>query len=145
MIRYRHANGLDISLSEPFTMYSATAGEEVKYPRGWLMSATAEEIIALGFEAYEVPAEITIPPEPESVSLTRRQLRFGLLALGFTDRDVKALINQNPDTAAREAALIEFEDAQSFNFDHPLFSQLPAAMGITDEVMRAAWMEAAKL
>ena len=97
---------------------------------------TPEEIAAL-----PPPA----PPPPLPV-ITARQLRLALLRLGVTGAQVEAQIAAMPGTDAdREAAMIEWEYATTYQRDHPLVAMLGAALGLTTAQIDAAWMEAATI
>ena len=99
-------------------------------------------IIDLVAQIGEDPAVILAPvPAP----ITRRQLRLWLLRKGKTDADVRAVIAAIPDPTQRAAALIEWEDATTYERGHPLIASLGAALGFTAEQMDAGFREAAAL
>ena len=95
------------------------------------------------------PEEIAAlpPPTPPPVPvITARQLRLALLRLGLTGAQVEAQIAALPGTDAdREAALIEWEYATTYQRDHQLVVALGAALGLTAAQIDAAWREAATL
>lgn len=79
-------------------------------------------------------------------ALSARQLRLALLRLGLTGAQVEAQIAAMPGTDAdREAALIEWEYATTYQRDHQLVVALGAALGLTAAQIDAAWREAATL
>lgn len=79
-------------------------------------------------------------------TLSPRQLRLALLRLGMTGAQVEAQIAAMPGTDAdREAAMIEWEYAPTYQRDHPLVIMLGAALGLTQAQIDAAWMEAATI
>ena len=79
-------------------------------------------------------------------TLSPRQLRLALLGLGVTAAQVEAQIAAMPGTNAdREAALIEWEYATTYQRDHQLVVALGAALGLTAAQIDAAWREAATL
>ena len=103
-----------------------------------VVDLTAEEIAALPPPAPPAP-----PPVPV---ITARQLRLALLGLGVTGAQVEAQIATIPGTDAdREAAMIEWEYATTYQRDHPLVAMLGAALGLTEAQIDAAWMEAATI
>lgn len=77
-------------------------------------------------------------------TLTKRQLRLGLLDLGVTVQQVSALIDQMPEPA-QSRARIEWEDASTYQRSHPLVAQIATALSITEETLNAAWSAAAEL
>jgi hypothetical protein len=76
------------------------------------------------------------PAEPVPQSVTRRQLLLVLNASGVTRAAIRAQL------AGNEAALIEFDEASSFDRSHPLVAQLGASLGMgaeqIDDMFRAA-------
>lgn len=85
--------------------------------------------------------------EPLAVpaTVTRRQLFLWLNTQGHTRAAIRTLLEQTPDATAREAALIEFDEAQEFKRTHPLILQLAAALGYSATQLDAAWVAAAQL
>jgi hypothetical protein len=100
-----------------------------------MVDLTPEEIAALP------------PPAPPLVpTITARQLRLALLGLGLTGAQVESQIAAMPGTPAqREAAMIEWEYATTYQRDHALVVALGAALGLTEAQIDAAWMEAATI
>ena len=79
-------------------------------------------------------------------TITRRQLRLALLRLGMTNAQVEAQIATMPGTPfEREAALIEWQDATTYQRDHPLVVALGAALGLTEAQIDNAWWGASFL
>jgi len=95
----------------------------------------------VGGVLVEVDAPALTPPSPPT--LTRRQLRLGLLQAGITTAQVEAAIEAIPDPMAREVARIEWADATSYERGHPLVDQIGTALGLTPEQIDAMWTEAA--
>lgn len=78
--------------------------------------------------------------------LSARQLRLALLDLGLTGSAVEAQIAAMPGTPAeREAAMIEWEYATTYQRDHTLVIALGAALGLTKAQIDNAWLEAATI
>jgi hypothetical protein len=102
-----------------------------------------------GTVVYLTPEEIAAIPAPEPPlvpPLSARQLRLALLGLGLTGTQVEAQIAAMPGTPAqREAALIEWEYATTYQRDHPLVALLGAALGLTEAQIDEAWRSAAVL
>ena len=76
--------------------------------------------------------------------LTRRQLRLGLLGLGIVSAQVEAVI-ATLDEPDRSIALIEWQDATTYERGHPLVEQIGTALGLSVEALDAAWSQAATL
>ena len=96
--------------------------------------------------SQEEIAALPPPPPPVMPTITRRQLRLALLRLGVTGDQVEAQIAAMPGTPIeREAAMIEWQDATTYERNHPLVVMLGAALGLTEAQIDAAWMGAATL
>lgn len=76
--------------------------------------------------------------------LTRRQLRRGLHSLGVRTADVEEKIAALPDDQ-REIALIDWQDASTYDRNHPLVLTLGSAFSLTEDQINAAWLEAQEL
>jgi hypothetical protein len=88
------------------------------------------------------------PPAPAPMpTITRRQLRLALLnRFGLTSAQVEAEIAALPRAPIeREAAMIEWQDATTYERDHWLVIALGAALGLTTAQIDDAWREAATL
>lgn len=81
-------------------------------------------------------------PEPPSgfPTLTRKQLRNGLLSIGVTSADVEAHITAIADPLEREAAMIDWQDTQTYERTYPLVDEIAAAMSLPPEQVDALWM-----
>jgi len=96
------------------------------------------------------PEEIAAlsPPAPASMpTITRRQLRLALLKrFGLTSAQVDAEIAALPrEPIEREAAMIEWQDATTYERDHWLVVALGAALGLPTAQIDDAWREAVTL
>jgi len=109
------------------------------------LQAQAAQLIAdkaAADEAARIAAEAN-PPVPFAVS--RRQLFLALAAIGVTRAAIRAMIEATPDAAAREAGLIEFDEAIHFERGHPLIAQLGAALGRSESQIDDLFRSAANL
>ena len=93
------------------------------------------------------PEEIAALPPPASPpmpTITRRQLRLALLTrFGVTVEQVETQIAAMPGTPIeREAAMIEWQDATTYERNHRLVVALGAALGLTTAQIDDAWKEA---
>ena len=88
--------------------------------------------------------EAVVIPEPV-LTLTARQVRLVLLALGLGDEQVRAKINLIPDATRRAAALIEWEYATIIHSNHPLVLNIAAALTLTPPQLRHAFLAGAEL
>ncbi|MDG3575968.1 hypothetical protein P7F60_06205 [Rhizobium sp. YJ-22] len=85
-------------------------------------------------------------PAPAYPALSRRQLLLGLLSIGVTEGDVEAEITAAvSDPMEREAALIEWRAAGSYERTHPLIADIATAMNLPAEQVDALWLWAAGL
>lgn len=102
----------------------------------------AEPILV--WHADRVERQWTVVPytPPVPVSVTRRQLRLELLSRDLL-ANVTAALNGIPDEATKAAALIEWEDATTFDRAHPLVGQIGAALGLTSAQLDDIWRAAA--
>lgn len=122
----------------------------LKFGRGALGLLTPQQLADLKIEAYEYvapePAPAPAPStDPADWPLSRWQLRRGLLAMGITDATVLTAINEIEDAIERAAALIDWQDAKEYNFDHPLVQGLIVKVGIPLETAKQAWLAAKDL
>jgi hypothetical protein len=76
------------------------------------------------------PEYLNIKP-PVCDSITMRQARLALLRLNLLGA-VNAALNSIPDKKEREAALIEWEYAQTIDRNSPLVISLSRALGLSD-------------
>jgi len=98
----------------------------------------AEEWEALG---NVIPPYVT--PLAPIGALTKRQARLGLLSIGITTEDVEAHIASIADPIDRATALIEWQDATTYERDHPLVTDLATAFDLPSAQVDALWIWAA--
>ena len=97
-------------------------------------------------EVAEFVASLPGIQPPLMPTITRRQLRLALLRLGVTGDQVEAQIAAMRGTPIeREAAMIEWQDATTYERNHHLVVALGAALGLTTAQIDDAWMEAATI
>lgn len=114
-------------ISDPTGQHDANA-ENPTIPVGWTLvedTVTAEEIV------NEFPV------------LSRRQLRLALLSLGVTTAAMEGVLASIVDLVEQESARIFWEDTVDFTRGHSLVTVIGSNLGMTDEQMDAAWMQAA--
>lgn len=131
------ANGIVANIAEASPEFAAEQGW-VELPEGAGIGWRYE-----GGEEWEPP--VVEAPPVVLLSLTRRQLRLALLSIEVTAADVEAVIADIVDPTERAAALIEWEDASSYERDHPLIADVAEAMELPPEQVDALWLWAAEL
>lgn len=91
------------------------------------------------------PPEDEADPEQDREALppiTRRQLRLTLVRSGISLESVEAMIEAMPDGLEKSEALIEWEDAATFERMHPTLIQIGASLGLTPEQVDDLWRQA---
>lgn len=76
-------------------------------------------------------------------TLTRKELRYGLLSIDLTSQSIVTVISAIPDAAVRDAALIDWEDTKDYERHHPLVDTLASTLGLPSEQVDALWRWAA--
>lgn len=82
-------------------------------------------------------------PPPPFPTLKRKELRSALVSIGIFAGDVTAKISEIADPTAREFALIDWEDTQDYQRDHPLVDTLAAGFALPTEQVDTLWRWAA--
>jgi len=127
--RWLDANGAPVDSGGSAGRFTPQWTLEEGNPESVPVEPTDEVLIA----AIENPP-VQVPEVPQEV--TRRQLFLVLNASGITRAQIRAMLDGN------EAALIEFEEALTFQRAHPLIGQLGTAMQLDgddiDDLFRAA-------
>ncbi|MDQ8959552.1 phage tail fiber protein [Acinetobacter baumannii] len=77
--------------------------------------------------------------------LTRRQFRLALAMNGYDLSQVEALIDQIPDPMQRQIALIEWQDATTFERLNPSLLAMADLMGLGAEQVNMLWNQALTL
>ena len=121
--------------------------EQNGYPYHVVQDDPLYSEVAQAAQGIELPPEVQPePPRFVMPTITARQLRLALLGLGLTGAQVEAQIAAMPGTPAqREAAMIEWEYATTYQRDHQLVAMLGAALGLTTAQIDDAWKEAATI
>ena len=89
---------------------------------------------------YNRSADLT-PPVPESVSA--RQIRLWLVRHGISLAAVDAAIDAIPDQLQRDSVRVEWDYAPYVERTHPMLVPLAAALGLTEQQVDQAFVEAA--
>lgn len=83
------------------------------------------------------------PPEPVVLSpVTKRQLRLTLVRHGISLANIEALIASMPEGMQKDEARIEWEDAQTFERNHPTLLLIAQALDLTPAAVDEMWLEA---
>lgn len=111
-------------------------------PEQWASDPAA--LAAAGYVVTErTPEDDIVPPEPPPATVSARQIRLWLLGRGVSMAAVDAAINALPDAAEREAVQVEWEYAPYVERSHPMLVPLAAALGLSEEQVDQAFVEAA--
>lgn len=140
-----------VEVIPPFPAYEVAGVGTVIAHEGANYIARTEDGRVIGFAAQSgTPSEANAAADfawaaaqPQAVavpaSVTQRQLRLQLLAIGVTDAAVRAQLTGN------ESALIEWEYATEIKRTHPLVTGLGTALGLTSAQTDAVFIAAAQL
>lgn len=111
-------------------------------PEQW--ASDPASLAAAGYVVTErTPEDDIVPPEPAPATVSARQIRLWLLGRGVSMAAVDAAINALPDAAEREAVQVEWEYAPYVERSHPMLVPLAAALGLSEEQVDQAFVEAA--
>lgn len=83
---------------------------------------------------------IPVPSIPENVSA--RQIRLWLIQHGISLAQVDAAINEIPDQLQQDSIRVEWEYAPYVERSHPMLGPLAMALGLTEEQINQAFVEA---
>lgn len=83
-----------------------------------------------------------IPPATIPETVSARQVRLWLIRNGFSLAQVDAAINSIQDTITRESVRVEWEYAPYIERNHPMLLPLASALGLSDEQIDQAFIEA---
>lgn len=105
-----------------------------------------DELEVYGLERYTPPPPEPSEPEPVNkleIELERHDLRMGLLALGVTDIQIEAAINNLPEKDNERAeAWINWQDPKGgrYSYQHPLVGKLMTALNLDEDAAKATWI-----
>lgn len=122
-------------------------GYRVQTPAGRVIGVPATDATQ-PLTVAALTAALATPPAPKVTvpsSVTRRQLFLWLNSQGHTRAAIRSMLDAIPDATAKEAALIEFDEARDFARDHALINQLAAALGYTAAQIDAGFIAAGAL
>jgi len=86
-----------------------------------------------------------VSPQLPTNSVSARQVRLWLIGAGIALATVDAAIAGIADAATREMVGVEWEYAPYIERSHPMLVPLGAALGLSEEQIDAAFVEAARL
>lgn len=113
-------------------------------PEGTRIIADAAFVAAAYPGHFEFIEAIAAPePTPAFPTLTRKELRNGLLSVGITSADIEGQINAIADPVEREAAMIDWQDTLNYERTHPLIAEFAEAFSLPPEQVDALWLWAA--
>jgi hypothetical protein len=100
----------------------------------WEVRDEAGELIGVN------QSETLTPAVPESVSA--RQIRLWLVRNGVSLAAVDAAIDAIPDQLQRDSVRVEWDYAPYVERSHPMLVPLAAALGLTEQQVNQAFVEA---
>jgi hypothetical protein len=113
-------------------------------PGQW--ASDPDALDAAGYVVSErTPEDDVVPPEPPPATVSARQIRLWLLGRGVSMAAVDAAIDAIPDAAQRDSVRVEWEYAPYVERSHPMLVPLAAALGLTEEQVDQAFVEAATI
>lgn len=86
-----------------------------------------------------------VSPQLPTNSVSARQVRLWLIQHGISLATVDAAIGAIADPATRESVRVEWEYAPYIERSHPMLVPLGSAIGLTQDQIDAAFVEAARL
>jgi hypothetical protein len=107
--------------------------------RTWEVRDEAGTLVGLNQQAVEPES----PSVPASVS--SRQIRLWILRQGINLAQVAAAIDAIPDALQRDSVRVEWEYAPYVERSHPMLVPLAAALGLSEDQVDQAFVEAATL
>jgi hypothetical protein len=88
-------------------------------------------------------SETLTPPIPESISA--RQIRLWLLRQGISLSQVDSAIDNIPDQLQRDSVRVEWDYAPYVERSHPMLIPLASALGLTEQQVDQAFIEASSI
>ena len=114
-------------------------------PEQWASEPAA--LAAAGYIVTErTPEDDIEPPEPPPpATVSARQIRLYLLRQGVELAAVDAAIDAIPDQLKRDSVRVEWDYAPYVERSHPMLIPLAAALGLTEQQVDQAFIEAATI
>jgi hypothetical protein len=110
-------------------------------PDQWASDPAA--LAAAGYVVTErTPEDDIVPPEPTPATVSARQIRLWLIRQGINLAQVDAAIGAIPDQLERDSLRVEWQHAPYVERTHPMLVPLAAALGLTEEQVDQAFVEA---
>jgi hypothetical protein len=110
-------------------------------PEQWASDPAA--LAAAGYVVTErTPEDDIVPPEPTPATVSARQIRLWLIRQGINLAQVDAAIGAIPDQLERDSLRVEWQHAPYVERTHPMLVPLAAALGLTEEQVDQAFVEA---
>ena len=110
-------------------------------PEQW--ANNPEVLAASGFVVTErTPEDDIVPPEPTPATCSARQIRLWLLRQGIQLAQVDAAIDAIPDQLQRDSVRVEWDYAPYVERSHPMLVPLAQALGLTEQQVDQAFIEA---
>ena len=104
--------------------------------RTWEVRDESGTVIGMNQQAVDD----TVP-----ASVSARQIRLWLIQNGISLASVEAAIDAIPDTLQRDLVRVEWEYAPYVERSHPMLVPLAAALGLSEDQVDQAFVEAATL
>lgn len=135
---------MQVAISRNGVIENIIEAESVASAEAIFPDANVFEAIGVGIGWRKVDDDWvpSVPPAqpPGFPTLTRKQLRNGLLSIGVTSADAETQIGTIADPIEREAAMIDWQDTQAYERDNPLVNQIGASMGLPEAQIDALWL-----
>lgn len=132
--------------------YISTAGEVRELPDGLVAAWVAAENPKASQWTLLPPrpsddaqwsgSEWIVPPPSIPASISARQIRLWLVRNGISLAAVDAAIDAITDAVTRDSVKVEWEYAPYVERSHPMLVPLAAALGLTEQQVDQAFVEA---
>jgi hypothetical protein len=111
-------------------------------PEQWANDPAA--LAAAGYIVTERTPEDDIepPPPPVTATVSARQIRLWLIRHGISLAQVDAAIDAIPDQLQRDSVRVEWDYAPHVDRSHSMLIPLAAALGLTEQQVDQAFIEA---
>lgn len=105
-----------------------------------------EVLAASGFVVTErTPEDDVEPPPPAPATVSARQIRLWLVRHGISLASVDAAIDAIPDEQQRNEVRVEWDYAPYVERSHPMLVPLAETLGLTEQQVDQAFVEAATI